>query len=131
MQGAKNYLFLPAIFLMAFSCDKTVAPEPAPTVEEKALLVGNGLPADACGAHLELNYKADGAVPGEVALPTDATRAEFDKIIAAEETKQVSGVWMGQKIVTIKYQRTTNTGTLECGWGKKQTVPLVALSSIQ
>ncbi|MBO0929947.1 hypothetical protein [Fibrella aquatilis] len=130
MQRVSNYFFLPAILLMAFSCEKTVAPEQTTSIEQKALLVGNGLPADGCGAHLVINLNAAND-EGTTVLPTEATRPLFDKAIADEEAKQANGFWMGQKLVTVRYTPTTGTGTLECGWGKRSTVQLVALTSLQ
>lgn len=131
MQRIKNYSFLlPAIMLMAFSCDKTVAPEQTTTIDQKALLFGNSLPADGCGAHLVIDLNATND-SGTTVLPTEATRKLFDEAIAAEEAKQANGFWMTQKLVTIRYTRTSSTGTLECGWGKKSTVPLVTLTSLQ
>lgn len=130
MQRFRNYLMLPALLLMAFSCEKTVAPEPTVSVEQKALLVGNGLPIDGCGARLVIDLNATND-DGTTVLPTEATRALVDKAIAAEEAKQANGFWMGQKLVLIKYNKTAATGTLECGWGKKSTVPLIELTSLQ
>ncbi|MBO0935124.1 hypothetical protein J2I47_01060 [Fibrella sp. HMF5335] len=130
MQRVKTYFFLPAILLMAFSCEKTVAPEQTTSIEQKALLVGNALPADGCSAHLLINLNATND-NGTAVLPTEVTRTLFDKAIAAEEAKQANGFWAGQKIVTIRYAPTTSTSTLECGWGKNSTVPLIQLQSLQ
>ena len=127
MQRYYTCFCLVASLFLAAGCAKSVAPA---IVEQQAVLVGNAEPVDGCGAHLELNYVGSASYTGEYALPTDATRALFDKAVAAEEVKQVNGFWMGRKIVTIRYQRTANLGVLSCGRGKS-TVTLVELMGLE
>ena len=119
MKHFGHYPLLTTLLLMAFSCEKTVAPAQT-VVEQKALLVGNALPVDGCDAHLviDLNTTNDN---GTTALPTEATRALFDKVIAAEEAKQTNGFWMGQKMVTITYVRTANYRYVVVRLGQEKT----------
>ncbi len=132
MQRFRLSLLLPALWLMAFSCDKTATPEQA-IVEAKALLVGNAQPVDGCDAHLVFNYNTTNPAGGTVTLPSDATRPLFDKLVKVEEAKQANGFWMGQKEVTIRYRPITGTtGNLPCGRVQKSDpIPLIELIAIQ
>ena len=104
----------------------------SPVQEINALVYGDRLPADGCGAHLWLNLVSPSSDSYTfMRLPTEGTRALMDAVVKAEVAKQPAGtLWMGSKEVTIQYRNTDQIATLTCGWGKKQELKTIELLSL-
>ena len=105
----------------------------SPIQQINAIVVGDQLPVDGCGAHLVLNLPSDSpASSTSMRLPTEATRPLMDNIIKAEIAKQPTGtLWMGSKNVKIRYRETKQTATLLCGWNAKQELKTIELIEIK
>ena len=104
-----------------------------PIQEVEALVVGDKLPMDGCGAHLVLNLidkSSDSRT--YMRLPTEATRPLMDNLVKAEVARQPAGtLWMGSKEVVIQYREVDQTTALTCGWGRKQEVKTIELLTIK
>jgi hypothetical protein len=135
-----NYLMSRLVLLLAallvlVNCRNEAALQPADgALEVKAQLQGDKLPVDGCGAHLWLILPSNPSSDSRTfqRLPTAATRSLMDKVVAAEVAKQPGGqFWMGTKEVKIRYRETTQTATLQCGWGKALEVRAIELLAIE